>query len=49
MAYIKYVTDKVKDEDLRAALSSFGELSYFDINRLKVRASYPVTQVPPTV
>ena len=37
MAYIKYVTDKVKEEDLRAALTSFGELAYFDINRQKVR------------
>ncbi|KAK4123379.1 hypothetical protein N657DRAFT_461327 [Parathielavia appendiculata] len=35
MAYIKYVTDKVKDEDLKATLSNFGELAYFDINRLK--------------
>lgn len=37
MAYIKYVTDKVKEEDLKAALSTFGELAYFDINRQKVR------------
>jgi hypothetical protein len=36
MAYIKYVTDKVKDEDLRAALAHFGELAYFDVNRQKV-------------
>ncbi|KAL2164220.1 hypothetical protein VTH06DRAFT_3436 [Thermothelomyces fergusii] len=35
MAYIKYVTEKVQDEDLRAKLSSFGELAYFDINRSK--------------
>ncbi|KAK4239639.1 putative ntf2 and rrm domain-containing protein [Achaetomium macrosporum] len=35
MAYIKYVTDKVKDEDLKAHLTSFGELAYFDINRQK--------------
>ncbi|KAL2140802.1 hypothetical protein VTI28DRAFT_3236 [Corynascus sepedonium] len=35
MAYIKYVTDKVKEEDLKAALTSFGELAYFDINRQK--------------
>ncbi|KAL2156378.1 hypothetical protein VTH82DRAFT_1123 [Thermothelomyces myriococcoides] len=34
-AYIKYVTEKVQDEDLRAKLSSFGELAYFDINRSK--------------
>ncbi|KAK1780944.1 hypothetical protein QBC45DRAFT_83427 [Copromyces sp. CBS 386.78] len=35
MAYIKYVTDKVKDDDLKGLLSSFGELVYFDINRTK--------------
>ncbi|KAK1756192.1 putative ntf2 and rrm domain-containing protein [Echria macrotheca] len=35
MAYIKYVTEKVQDEDLRKALESFGELAYFDINRQK--------------
>ncbi|KAL2181395.1 uncharacterized protein P884DRAFT_189188 [Thermothelomyces heterothallicus CBS 202.75] len=35
MAYIKYVTEKVEEKDLRAALSSFGELAYFDINRSK--------------
>ncbi|KAK4031916.1 hypothetical protein C8A01DRAFT_20946 [Parachaetomium inaequale] len=35
MAYIKYVTDKVKEEDLKALLTGFGELAYFDINRQK--------------
>ncbi|EAA29032.2 hypothetical protein GE21DRAFT_4903 [Neurospora crassa] len=35
MAYIKYVTEKVKEEDLKGLLSSFGELVYFDINRTK--------------
>lgn len=35
MAYIKYVTEKVKEEDLRAVLAGFGELAYFDINRQK--------------
>ncbi|KAK3333095.1 NTF2 and RRM domain-containing protein [Cercophora scortea] len=35
MAYIKYVTDKVKDEDLKGLLATFGELAYFDINRQK--------------
>ncbi|KAK4455938.1 putative ntf2 and rrm domain-containing protein [Podospora aff. communis PSN243] len=34
-AYIKYVTDKVRDDDLRNALTAFGELTYFDINRAK--------------
>lgn len=36
LAYVKFVTDKVKDEDLRGALGGFGELVYFDINRSKV-------------
>lgn len=36
MGYVKYVTDKVQDADLRAALAAHGELSYFDINRQKV-------------
>ncbi|KAK0621449.1 hypothetical protein B0T17DRAFT_508798 [Bombardia bombarda] len=35
MAYIKYVTDKVKDDDLKDILAGFGELAYFDINRQK--------------
>ncbi|KAH6624606.1 hypothetical protein B0J18DRAFT_465810 [Chaetomium sp. MPI-SDFR-AT-0129] len=35
MAYIKYVTDKVKEEDLKTTLSAFGDLAYFDVNRLK--------------
>ncbi|PQK12535.1 hypothetical protein BB8028_0003g11520 [Beauveria bassiana] len=35
MGYVKYVTDKVLDADLRAALAAHGELSYFDINRQK--------------
>ncbi|EGO58261.1 hypothetical protein NEUTE1DRAFT_122532 [Neurospora tetrasperma FGSC 2508] len=40
MAYIKYVTEKVKEEDLKGLLSSFGELVYFDINRTKTQAGY---------
>lgn len=35
MGYVKYVTEKVQDADLRAALAAHGELSYFDINRQK--------------
>ncbi|OAQ99733.1 hypothetical protein LLEC1_04103 [Akanthomyces lecanii] len=35
MGYVKYVTDKVQDADLRAALAAHGELNYFDINRQK--------------
>lgn len=37
LGYVKYVTDKVQDEDLRAALTRYGQLTYFDINREKVR------------
>lgn len=36
MGYVKYVTEKVKADDLKAALASYGELIYFDINRSKV-------------
>lgn len=35
MGYVKYVTEKVQDADLRSALAAHGELTYFDINRLK--------------
>ena len=37
LAYVKYVTEKVQDADLRSALTAHGELAYFDINRSKVR------------
>jgi hypothetical protein len=36
MGYVKYVTEKVQDAELRSALAAFGELTYFDINRAKV-------------
>ena len=36
MGYVKYVTDKVQDADLKSALAAHGELTYFDINRSKV-------------
>lgn len=36
MGYVRNVTEGVKAEDLKAALSKFGELVYFDINRQKV-------------
>ena len=39
--YVKYVSEKVQQEDLRAALSAHGELSHFDINRQKVSPKYP--------
>lgn len=42
LAYVKFVTDKVKDDDLRAALGSYGEMVYFDINRSKVCSVAPV-------
>ncbi|KAF4783696.1 NTF2 and RRM domain-containing protein [Colletotrichum scovillei] len=35
LGYVKYVTDKVKAEDLKGALAAHGELTYFDINRQK--------------
>ncbi|KAK2024863.1 hypothetical protein LX32DRAFT_704546 [Colletotrichum zoysiae] len=35
LGYVKYVTDKVKADDLKAALAAHGELTYFDINRQK--------------
>ncbi|KAK7966994.1 uncharacterized protein PG986_001271 [Apiospora aurea] len=35
LGYVKYVTEKVESEDLRAALAAHGELVYFDINRQK--------------
>ncbi|KAI9893610.1 MAG: hypothetical protein M1814_006406 [Vezdaea aestivalis] len=34
-AYIKYVTEKVEEKELRSALEAFGELAYFDISRPK--------------
>ena len=38
MGYVKYVTEKVKSEDLKAALAQHGDLSYFDVNRQKVNS-----------
>jgi hypothetical protein len=38
LGYVKYVTEKVQDQDLRKALEAHGELAYFDINRQKVCA-----------
>ncbi|KAK6952994.1 hypothetical protein Daesc_005291 [Daldinia eschscholtzii] len=35
MGYVKYVTEKVDKEELRAALAQHGELVYLDINRQK--------------
>lgn len=35
MGYVRNVTEKVQTEELRAALASFGQLIYFDINRGK--------------
>ncbi|KPM36752.1 hypothetical protein AK830_g9833 [Neonectria ditissima] len=35
LGYVKYVTEKVQDADLRGALAAHGELTYFDINRQK--------------
>lgn len=36
MGYVRNVTEKVQEADLRAALSGYGNLIYFDINRGKV-------------
>ena len=36
LGYVKYVTEKVRDDDLKAALTRYGQLTYFDINREKV-------------
>ncbi|KAG5980914.1 hypothetical protein E4U55_003518 [Claviceps digitariae] len=35
LGYVKFVSDKVQDADLRSALAARGELNYFDINRQK--------------
>ncbi|KAH9883582.1 hypothetical protein F4778DRAFT_766170 [Xylariomycetidae sp. FL2044] len=35
LGYVKYVTDKVSTDQLRAALQKHGDLIYFDINRQK--------------
>jgi hypothetical protein len=37
MAYIRNVTEKLSDQELRSALESYGPLIYFDTNRSKVR------------
>jgi len=42
LGYVKYVTEKVTDKDLKAHLTTFGEVVYFDINRTKVRRRVPV-------
>lgn len=39
MGYVRNVSDKVGTEELKAALGSFGNMIYFDINRSKVRES----------
>lgn len=36
MGYVRNVTEKVGTEELKAALGSFGQLIYFDVNRGKV-------------
>lgn len=36
MGYVRYVTDKVGTEELKAVLAVHGDLVYFDINRAKV-------------
>lgn len=36
MGYVRNVTEAVKADELKAVLSSYGELVYFDVNRQKV-------------
>lgn len=45
LAYVKFVTEKVKEDDLRSALGSYGEMVYFDINRSKVCSVEPATML----
>lgn len=40
LAYVKFVTEKVKEDDLKSALTAHGDLVYFDINRAKVSYSH---------
>ncbi|KAF7514496.1 hypothetical protein G7054_g15265 [Neopestalotiopsis clavispora] len=35
LGYVKYVTEKVQQDDLKTALSQHGEVTYLDINRTK--------------
>lgn len=39
LGYVKNVSEKIQADDLKAHLSKFGELVYFDVNRTKVRQS----------
>lgn len=41
LGYVKYVTEKVQDADLKETLSRYGSLTYFDINREKVSVTIP--------
>lgn len=36
LVYVRFVTSKVQEADLRSVLAAYGELVYFDINRQKV-------------
>lgn len=40
LGYVKYVTEKVQAADLKTALAKYGELVYFDINRMKVSSTF---------
>lgn len=35
LGYVKYVTEKVQQDDLKSALGQYGEVTYLDINRTK--------------
>lgn len=39
LGYVKYVTEKVQQDDLKSALGQYGEVTYLDINRTKVRCA----------
>lgn len=45
LGYVKFVTEKVKHENLKAHLATFGELVYFDINRTKNCAFVEFTNI----
>ncbi|CAI4219190.1 unnamed protein product [Parascedosporium putredinis] len=52
LGYVKYVTEKVQDADLKNALAQYGALTYFDINRDKncafVEFASPTAIRPPS-
>ena len=43
-AYIKNVYESVDADELKATLSKYGELAYFDVNRMKVSTRFSLAQ-----